>query len=187
MPDTKLVTVDGLVETLMRGIEHWVEMRDDKHLRLFLSRADKLRLLKLRTWCMRYKLSLSEVLDLIVPVLRKTGAYRPGPKSFGIRMSALTGDTSCRILEDRVLLLYPEGANVSVWRERERERQLQAERDEASDGVAVREQHATLLACDSIESFVGCYSRQVTARRVSERDSTARWRKRRKYRGNPWL
>jgi hypothetical protein len=179
------MTADMLASRMMHAIEDWVESREERHLKLFLSAKDRVRILRLRTWTLRYRVTAGELLDIVMPVLRriqKGGRRKPGPHSLGIRITSLTGKFAEQVLREGVL-----SAGVD-WRERERDRQLAAEEAEAADGMRVREQGMTsVLEAGSVRQYTADYTARVMARREKlRREAAAAWRRRRAYRGNPW-
>lgn len=169
---------------VVRDMSRWIELRDERRVRLFLSDTDRLRLLRLRVWSIRYKISVIEILDLIVPPLRKKiGAKRV--RGIGIPTATLTGAVAEEILKDRLAHYYPDGANITVWKERERERQLAAERDEEAGGFPVRENPMpSLLEVGDVQEYNRIYAERIRAARAAQTDQ--RWRKQRHYRNNPW-
>jgi hypothetical protein len=168
----------------MRDLERWIDTRDDRRVRLFLNDKDKLRLLRLRVWSMRYKISIPEILDLIVKPLRKK--VRGRARGLGLSIATLTGAVAEEILEDRIVERYPDGANISAWKETERDRQLLAEWLEETDGMPVHDSVITLLEVGDVEDYTKAYATRIAAAR--KRNESELWRRRRKrYRGNPWL
>ncbi len=174
-----------LASMVTRDIERWIEVREQRRARLFLSEKDKLRLLRLRIWSMRYKISILEILDLIVPVFRKKFRLKGQGKGLGIPVSTLTGAVAEEILQDRLTEQYPDGANITAWKFAERERQLDAERMDEADGMAVREpKMPTLLEVGDVAEYSRIYAERVAQTRAAQ--SNQDWRKRRMYRDNPW-
>ena len=177
-------SVDTLMAEMVREAEKWILLRDGKRVKLFLSRSDKLRLLKLRIWEMRYRISILEILDLILPALRKN--IRAGGKGLRVSVATLTGDVAETILQDRLAEKYPDGANITVWREAELDRQLMAERMEETEGMPVRSDTVvTLLEVGDTKEFILAYSGRIMKAR--EKNRIPAFRKSKRYRGNPWL
>lgn len=173
-------------------ITRWVEVHDKKHTILTYSKIDQLKLMTLRTWELRYRLPVYEILDLVVPVLRVVvkGHLRRKKPLAGLRVpvSTLTGVAAERILLDQIAKKFPDAQHIGIWRAEERERQLRRERLVESEGITIRQLGTvTLLSSQSVGGYIDAYKKQVHAKRVEEATELAnKDRKRKSYRFNPW-
>ena len=174
-------------------MEMWLRMRDgvDVPLHEMYSRQEQLMLLKYRTWMLRYNLSIQEILDLTVPVLRqmarirhiKTKKYR----GMGLTVKTLIGDGAERILREEIDRTYPDGEHITIWRELERDRQLAREHEEKIGGLPeVAEKGLRLADCATPEAFVQRYERRLKRMRQEEMAAVDAKRRKRKYRWSPW-
>ena len=178
-------TLTRLTARVQSEIADWIERRDGVRARLHLKKADVLRLLRLRVWGMRYYTGIGEILDFVLPVLRKKVRGRTHG-GLGVSVSTLTGVVAEQILKDRLSERYPDNAHIMAWREAERLRQLRAERDEETGGVTVRvKEMPTMLEVGDVAAYSRKYADMVQAARKG--NMVPSWRKKRNYRGNPWI
>ena len=169
-------------------IQNWIRSRDRIDVYLNFNRADQLKLLKLRTWEQVYKVSLFEIMDIIVEPIRVHSNLRRRRYGLGTSVASLTGYHAERILATIIGRKYPAGENVGLWREAERDRQMRAEKIDELDGMEPREEKRQgILRMVLVDSFVENYVRSVIQRRDKMiAESGARWRRRKAYRDNPW-
>jgi len=184
----------------MRALEHqsflmasrvqdWILHHDGVEVRLALKQLDRIRLLRLRTWELQTRLDLFEILDIIVPPIREhsKGQLKRTEAVYGLGTSvaSITGSLALQILSTIIERTYPDNEHLAFWREAERDRQLAAELADACDGQ-VRERK-TMQDFDSIESYTTYYSQLVARERQRNAlEESARWRRRKAYRNNPW-
>jgi len=168
-------------------MEDWMKRRDKKRTVLRFKKDDKVRLLKLRTWSLRYHVSITEILDMIVPPLLEQVRYKS--YGFGMPIRVLTGKSARRILSYQIDKRYPGQENLLVWKEAEREKQLRDEKLEELEGIPLKAKvHAALVDADSVEDYMDKYTDQIMQKREMERKAVSqKWRRRKRYRGNPWL
>lgn len=174
---------------IVATIGTWIEVHDKKHIILHYSKTDQLRFMTLRTWELRYRVPVYEILDILVPIMRGVvKAKRSKQSALGVSAATLTGQAAERILADNLLKRFPNAEHIAVWRSTERERQLTRERQQDTEGVAVRQpQPLTILQSKSTTAFLETYKKRVMARRVDEQSElTNKERKRKAYRWNPW-
>lgn len=179
-----------IANLVIRDMEEWIKINDKKSVRLRYFQVDQVKLLKLRVWAYRHYIDIQEVLDLIVPPLRTL--IREHKKSYGLGVSirSLTSRRAYLILLSRLKERYPDDEHISIWRENERERQLQVEKELDTDGLVTRSPRvfASVLESPSAEAFIARYKKcVVTARLEQQRLYDQGWRKRRQYRGSPWI
>jgi len=117
--------------------------------------------------------------------LRREVKYTPAKKSaLGISVTTLVSRAAQRIIEEKLVRRYPGGENVEIWRKREQAAQLERERKDAEEEPD-RVLHRSL---GNIDNYASRYKRRVLEKRDFLSDQElASWRKRRRYRNNPWL
>lgn len=186
----KMMVLAGTVSSLLIRIEGWLFNTDGIRVPLHkIKGVDQCRLLKFRTWSLRYYVEVEEILEMVLPVLRNQMRSRVG-KGLGVPIKILTGRKAEEILRDQIKRRYPDGENKKVWASRERERQIQRElRDELS-GMRERDvlRGKTRLEVGILE-WTHEYQKQISARHKRWEKIRARnlRSKRRGYRRNPWV
>ena len=155
---------------------------------LALGPPDQVRLIKLRVWERRYRILIAEILNVLLPILRSQ-VRRPKRRAvIGIAVATLTSQAAEKILSEELRKQYPEGENLILWRDRERERQLEAEARDQCDGLMPRKRDLRMLDSDGAADFLKQYEADVLATRErSRKELMQEWRRRKLYRGNPWL
>lgn len=147
---------------------------------LHLRPDDRLRLTIFQSWATRHKVPLNYVLKTLVGYWRSK-TRRPGKKSvLGVTLAALTSRTSEEILKARIAKDFPSGENVTQWN-------LNAQR--VLLGLAEpRGKVKSLIDEDKPEHSCKIYGERIQRRR-NKLDSAAagQRRRRRAWRGNPWL
>lgn len=144
----------------------------------FMSRNTVYRMLKLETWSRKYKVSIAYILRVLIPVWKAVAERKQ--RKFKLIPAQLTGHKSEEILKQRIEEDYPDRQNVRDWKWSERERALVLERDFAE----VEERTVPLLSLDHVKRY---QKRILRKRRALDEAVSAKGRKRRTYRGNPWL
>lgn len=185
----------GVHEVWRKAIEltalllRWVETRDGETRFILLSKPDQLRLLVLETWSIRYRLPVLEILDIVVPFVRLRWKSRGRVVSLlRFRIAALAGNSAEVYLREQLAKRYPNGENYAAWRQREIEHQLLVEEAEELGDLHTRSSPIGLLGFDTGEAYVAAYRERVLkARAAYNKEASARWRKRKRYRGNPFL
>jgi hypothetical protein len=170
-------------------VERWVESRDNRRVRFTFKRTDQVRLLKLYVWSQRYKLPVVQILDMLVPILRNRVVLKKKSYGLGVGVASLVGEGAERILQEEIKRYFPGNQLISIWREATREKQLAVERINATEGIVTRsEKELTLLACPSVEEYVRRYRCRATRHREENTVEQLRESRRKKrYRGNPWI
>lgn len=168
-------------------LELWILEHDEKSIHLTISRENQVRLLKLRTWQFRYYLPIRELLDILVPLLRDRVKRTKSSYGLGIGIRSLTGKGAEDMLKVEIARRYPGNEHIQVWKEMQRDQQLELELLEETDGMAVRpEKLITIQNAESAEQFLASYTKQIEARRKTVQSDNSQ-RQKKKYRGNPWL
>lgn len=188
---SRIALVWELADQIAAEVCSWVKEKDGIDLYAGFSIENRLRLLKLRTWKLRYRLPVKEILSLVVPVLREhiESGFRKKSKrrGLGIGIPALTGRAAERILISQMKKKYPNNEHLAQWRQLERERQLSQEEQDETDLPTREVPDPTLLNSSSVASYVRRYRVRCLSRREKlEKEQSARWRRRKAYRGNPW-
>jgi len=138
--------------------------------------GDQLRLLNWKCWIEKYHVSLSFVVETLVPywtkkIMERTRRpYKTG-YGWGVKISTLTGPVSEDILKNRIIREFPDGENDTDWKNKQRLSRTQKQIKKLKG-----------------EDYVSSYMRAMTVRqRITESGLTSGRFTRRHYRGNPWL
>lgn len=182
--DRQLWRLSQRISTLI-GL--WLKEHEGKTLYVQFKPADMLRLTRLQVWSWRHKVSVDEILTLTLPYLRKSLRNEQKKRyGLGCSIAALTGAGNEKILIEAIRQKYPGGEHRDIWRQSERQRQLDAEAGEESDGTAVRARPASsLFDADSIAAYIKSYRARIAVKR--RQAEVQPWRRRKRYAGNPWL
>jgi hypothetical protein len=178
---------------IINQISRWVESHDGSKPFINYKPIDQVRLLTLKTWELRYHLPILEILDLLVPPLRKHIAKRPGKKKkyngLGVSIVTLCSHGAEEILQRAIEKKYPDSEHVSIWRSTTRDRQLKAEKIEALEGLSARvSRPSSILDYDLVSEFSADYCASVDKKRLEHTNALLDpKRKRKRYRFNPWI
>ena len=187
---SSMADVWSLANGVIAELQHWIETRDKKHIHLKFTPLDQARLTRFRVWEYRYRMSIEEILDLILNPLREQMNLHSRHYGLGVSVRALLGKKAEAILQDHIKRYMGQVETGITWRQREQEKQLLREKQDELDGLSVREATAgrSLLECDSVKEFIRNYELHITVQREELRKASAqRWRRRKNYRGNPFL
>jgi hypothetical protein len=142
--------------------------------------VDELRLLTLAVWAERYKVSLEFVVTTLVTFWSKVVRAK-ARGGIGVKIWTLVGKKSHEVLLEEIARQYPNKENEDEWRWKKRLQQV-----EANPRGLVRV--ATVLDTDNVADFCKIYSKRMTRRgRLIDRATSSVLKRRRAYRGNPWL
>jgi len=149
--------------------------------RLYLKPKDEPRLLILQCWAERHRVPVRYVMSRMISFWREK-TKRPGKKSvLGVSLAALTSFKSEEILKSIIEREFPAGENIAAWREGEKRRLLglDAQRGKVRPLINLKLSDSRILYH---------YSKQVKRKqdRLDKANASA-WRRRRRWRGNPWL
>lgn len=151
----------------------------------YLTEANAHRLMTLKAWQIKHKVSLRYILKQIVPYYQhKIGRrFSMNSKSLGFRIPTLVGKKAEKLLQFRIAEDFPEKENVRSW-VWEKKRSIVTNRLE---DPTVPERHKTLHEYGSIKRFVKAYKIRMADKRFyftkeDEKESNTF----RPYRGNPW-
>lgn len=171
-------------------IESWLSEHEGKTLYAHFKKVDLLRLTRLQVWSWKYKVSIDEILSLTLPYLRKSlSSTQQTRYGLGCSIASLTGLGNEKILVEAIRQKYPGAEHRDIWRQAERRKQLDLELEEDSDGLPVRHRVMPgMFDCDSVVGYLKSYRVHVLGvRQKLAAESSRASRKRKLYRGNPWL
>ena len=167
---------------VLRHIAKWLHEDFDRQFNMKLREIDFYRLYNVWIWSERYKLSIRQILQVLVPYWSKRFKRRKGKAwGLGVKLHTFAGKHSQRKLEEYVAEAFPTGENFALAKQKRKFKLL---------GLAQRElvKSRSIVECKTIEEFVRKYGRRVGARRKElDKAEQQQSRKRRPYRGNPWL
>lgn len=186
---TELTKLWNAVNEIISELDDWILKTDGKEVRLRFKPIDQVRLLKLRVWETRYKLSIEEIMDLIMPILRYHMLRKKTSYGLGVSVRSFTGTGAERILIKELEKTDPDGQHEEVWRQLEQETQLEAEAREERDGLPAKANLVILpLDVENTQDWATWYQGKIERRRNTYRELIRQeWRKRKNYRGNPWI
>lgn len=177
----------GLANQVAGILQDWLQADKQKAIHVSFTKDQQLRLLKLRLLSQRYKLDIPEILDILVPVLRSRFMHNKRTFGLGININVLCGQAAERWLFEELKKHDPDDDHVVEYKARARDRQIDVELTLDSDGVNDRVQYSALDAPD-IPSFIEAYRKRVLSKRTEdEKMRNDPSRRRKPYRGNPWL
>lgn len=140
------------------------------------SLEDQYRLLTLRMWMIKYRVTLEFILSVLVPFWagKFQSRKRTNDKALGVRIATLSGSVSEKILQTAIKNTYPNGENEISWRAEAQEEYMKVS--------------GTLGSVDNHpENFIEEYVRRCLKVRHQNRKLIESGRfTRRSYRGNPW-
>lgn len=174
---------------IMGELELYLQQKTGEKIKLRYRPEKQARLLKLRVWSTRYRVPVGEVLEIILPVLRgRVPQNKLRRHGIGVGVYTFVGRKAEEILKDELRRKYPDSEHLTLWREQERERQLERERTEDLEGLKPhRKPVVSLLESESMEDFLTGYRDSIQQEKSQQdRVQTETWRKRKAYRGNPW-
>jgi hypothetical protein len=154
----------------------------------YLKEQDLAKLAILKVWSIRYYLPVSEVIRIIVPVLKQIIRSRKKLRGLGVPITTLTAVGTEKILEREIQELYPDGEHVRLWKEQEREKQLNTELLDETEGLPVKQvQLRPLYEYETCREFATGYEKMIDKKSKSMSNATQQHRRSKPYRLNPWL
>lgn len=155
-----------------------------------VKRMNAYKLLKLQVWAGRHRISIDEVVDILIPAFNKFQWGGRAREKWGtnISIATLTSNNAERILAKEIELRYPENEHRMIWRQQIRQEQLDKEKAEELDGLIPHERGPrTMIEAASAEEFVTAYRARATKQREEHESQVSQsWRRRKAYRANPW-
>lgn len=149
---------------------------------------DQHRLLKLRIWSERHKVSVGYILSVLIPYFEKLSykhSRRPREKvskGIGTTIAILTGSTAEAYLADQILKDFPDGENVLAWKEDRRTDCLR--QIELDDELPTRKPKG-ILQYNSVASYRKAYLSRIKRTRDTE-DKLVQQLSKQPWRGNPF-
>jgi hypothetical protein len=145
--------------------------------------ADQPRLVMFAVWAERHKVPLSYVLTTVITMGRVIGTCHKKKKTkvgLGLSLAALTSKKFEAMLVERIREEYPGETNIDEWRLREKEKALGL--------TEPRGKISALVDLRFTDAILYNYSQRIDKRaKRFEKGNGAQWRRRRRWRGNPWV
>lgn len=152
-----------------------------------LTGLDTLRLLTLKAWQIKYKVSLEYILQTIVPFYLATIAkkFSTNPNSLGFKVSTLCGKKAEKLLQDAIAKDFGDGDNLSLWQwERKQEIFHSRTTDEEFGEAKIK----TIIDYPKVSRYVKAYRRRVSGKQKDfEKELLNPANTKRQYRDNPWV
>jgi hypothetical protein len=169
-----------------KRVEDYLQVYQGKNVRnvmLYLSEGDQLRLLTLRAWEMKYKVSLKFILSTLLPFWQSflKNKTKKISRGLGVRISTLTGKKSEQILRDAISRTYPDNENVLVWMAERREEIIQCELERMHTGIRIK----SLLKFSSPQKYFRHYQNRIQEEALLREQIEDRMKKF-NYRDNPF-
>jgi hypothetical protein len=179
-PAVQDTPIKGEAETIaMRweiAVQEAVSRVRGQPVQLHLPEEQRYRLLVLRTWVLRYRVSLDFILETLLSYYQRVIRRYGSSHGIGLSLPTLCGHRSQEILEVAILAAFPNNENEDQWRAEKRHQLLSEISFPPNDDSAT----AALLE-DSLVDYV---SRMAAVR--LKRDRESRRLSRRPWRWNPW-
>ena len=160
-------------------VEAALKKEHGKNLRAkHLTPKDRYRLLSLRTWMLKYKLSLEEILGVLVPIWSGYIKSRKvvSAESLGFMVSTLCGDKSQEILERHIKKTYPHDEHIATWRQEKQETFMR------------KRKILEFYQAGSLKTYVDQYHKDALEERAYvTKFITSRKRTRRRWLDSPWV
>jgi hypothetical protein len=160
-------------------------LQEEHNRQLFrMSEKDSYRLLMLRNWTQKYKVTLSYIVGVLLDHYGTWAKkYRSGKsKGLGIRIPTLCGQHSEAYLKERIRKDFPENENIAAWQFEKRARIFQHRL-----GDEPVPKGKPMLSYPTVKTYIRKYGRRVDEARNEYSSFTQDPKnKRRRYRGNPF-
>lgn len=173
----------GKVRNTLEKIRRAEGSTDKVH--LWLKQSDQYKLLTLKVWSVKYRVSLRYILETLVPFWEKFVQRRSKKmkrSGLNVRVSTLVGKKSHSILIESIKRDFPNGLNKIMYIAKERERLYKLALDD--DDMKVKQK--SLVDYSSPDRYVEAYKKSIQAVSKEREEFTAQM-KTRPYRGNPFL
>lgn len=153
-----------------------------------ITELDKLRLLKLKVWGVKYRVTLGYILGVVMTFYwdrlpKQVREKVKGSRSLGVRIATLVSKGSEKALVDAIARDFPNGENISVYKEEERNR-IAALLDEEDNELPVARTKA-VLSYKTMSAFVESYTRKVASKKRAMAKLETKMKKM-PWRENPW-
>lgn len=179
--------VTSVTSELIAQIDGLLRKQFNKQL-FYPKQDDQYRLLKLKVWSERHKVSIGYILSVLIPHFEKIAykhSRRPRErvsKGIGTTIPILTGPTAENFLIEQIAKDFPDGENVIDWRET-----LKTEcfrRIEAEDEVGTRKPKG-VLQYPTLAAYRKAYISRIHNTRDAEEKLVKQIAKQ-PWRGNPF-
>jgi hypothetical protein len=151
---------------------------------------DQCRLLKLKVWSERYKVSIGYILSVLIPYFEKLSykhARRPREKvskGIGTTIPVLTGTAAEEYLASQIIKEFPDSENVVAWKEDRQQECFRLIEQEESEGIRIKKPKG-VLQYKTLAAYRIAYVERMKRRRDTE-DRLVKQLAKQPYRGNPF-
>jgi hypothetical protein len=176
--------LESILNELEKEIDTILRKNFDKRL-YYPKREDSIRLLKLRVWENRYKVTLEYILGVLIPHFAKMSERfrRKVSSGIGTTIPILTGQAAEEFLKLRISKDFPNNENVLDWKERYKTICLKKIKE--SEGTIPSRKSRGVLQFKSVNAFLKAYEAKIEAARKEDRIAEKSLAKQ-PWRGNPW-
>lgn len=164
-------------------------LREHSRRLYYMSKKDELRLLRLRIWAHKYKVSLRYILRTLIAHYEKRITYRGKSKDGMVcSIGTLTGNGAKFILEKSIRENFPNGEHLEDWKQTRIDQILDAEKEEdLVEGTITRKRQIRIVDDKTARKFVRHYRNKVATAREEFRSAMSnKNRKLKPYRESPW-
>jgi len=179
--------IDSFLSDFVADVDSILRKQFNKQL-FYPKKDDQYRLLKLRVWSERHKVSIAYILSVLIPHFERIAykhSRRPREKvskGIGTTIPILTGSTAESFLVEQILKDFPDNENVISWREEKRDECLRKISQE--DDVATRKPKS-VLDYTSLAAFRKAYIARIHNTQSTE-EKLAKQIAKQPWRDNPW-
>jgi hypothetical protein len=121
----ELDNLSSIASGFIKQVESTLEVIRKEKVNLYLTQKDIYRLLILRSWTIKYKVSLEYILRNILifweAFVQRRSKQMKG-RGLNVRVSTLTGKKSEEILKQFIEKDFPNNLNINIWKTSEQER-----------------------------------------------------------------
>lgn len=140
-----------------------------------MNTAQQVKLLRLRTWHLRYKVPVSVILEILITYWQAVHKYRRTSKAtLGIPLVHLVSNKSAIILQEKLAKQFPQYEHLDSWRAVQRQRYFASYRT------------LQLVGLNPVQ-LVSVYQTEIHKRRKRMHYQMTVAFRRRRYPENPWL
>lgn len=143
---------------------------------------DSMRLLKLRVWSVRYKVSVRYILLKLVPHFERFArAYRRNSSDgLGVTIAVLTGNAAEEKLRECIAKDFPDGENTVAWKEAAKARCIAI-----MDKDEIMGRPKPFLHHKTIDAFMDSYKTRISQMQ-REQEKLDKKMSKQPWRDNPW-
>jgi len=181
--------LSGLLLRNRSEVEQQLDLQFKRRI-FYLSKDDEKRLLTLRVWSEKYKVSIGYILSVLVPFyaqrFRKTRKKQQRGLPCGV--ATLTGKAAEYWLKQQIAKDFTDQENVELWKQEQR-MEILRQRDARENGVdEYQPRQKTILDYEWPSYYVRAYVKKFRMKRkANQQELNSAENKRRNYRGNPFL